>query len=260
MTEAMTQEVMPQQALEVMDQPLVHLIATDPHQMADAQQDLRKFLAAKVCEVRNEIADVKHAYKVAVQNKWAASTLKRTLEREQDRLVFYEKALAAVDAGYTIIPNFPIDVFAVRTKRNAPRQIVRESSWNQSAASRSIPDEKGQALPVGEGRYVSKNQIVQKETQTIKDEKTGKETETHLAWPVEFAKVVFPINVARPQVMEATAQAMLLKVFDEIGICPPVRQPDPLLIGRIAMKKRGGWGEPKALSFLIAWHLDLRTL
>jgi hypothetical protein len=247
-------------ALEVTDQQLVHLIATDPTQMQAAQADLQKFLRAKVTEIRSEVADVKHAHAVAVKNKWSHAVLKRQVERAQDNLVFYEKTLAAVDAGYCIIPNFPIDVFAVRIDKAAPRKIVRESTWSTSQASRAIPDEHGQALPGGEGRYVSENQIVETETLRDKDEKTGKETSTHLAWPVSFAKIVFPINAARPEIMDATARAMLLKVFDEIGICPQAPQADPLIIGRMAMKRRSGWQGPKMLSFLIAWHLDLRTL
>jgi hypothetical protein len=114
-------------------QPVTHLIATDPRQMADAQSDMQTFLAAKVKEVRSEVADVQHAHDV------------------------------------------------------------------------------------------------------------------------------FPLNVARPQIMEATAQAMVAKCFDEIGICPQTKQADPLIIGRIATKRRG-WQEPSMISFLIAWHLDLRTL
>ncbi len=245
------------EALEVTDQELVHLIATDPHQMADAQSHLKKFLSAKVREMKIELHDVQLSHQVAVQNNWGSATLKRQLGRGQERLLFYEKALAAVVAGYTIIPNFPISVFAVRVKKRTPREIVSESSW-QNGAIRGIPDEKPKALPIGEGRYVSPSQIVHSEVEKIPDGK-GRVTTRYLAWPVEFSKVFFPIKIARPQVMEATSEAMLLKVFDEIGICPPVRQPDPLIIGRIAMKKRG-WQEPMALSFLIAWHLDLRSL
>lgn len=245
------------EALEVTDQELVHLIATDPRQMADAQGHLKKFLAAKVHEMKIELHDVELSYEIAVNNKWGHATLGRQLERGRDRLTFYEKALAAVEAGYTIIPNFPISVFAVRVKTATPRQIVRKSSF-QHGAARNVPDEKGKALADGEGRYVSPSQIVHVESEKIPDVKGGT-TDRYLAWPVEFSEVVFPINIARPQIMEAASEAMLLKVFDEIGICPPVRQPDPLIIGRIAMKKRG-WQEPLSLSFLIAWHLDLRTL
>jgi len=247
-------------ALEVTDKQLVHLIATNPTQMEAAQRDLAKFLRAKVAEVKNEIADVTHAHAVAVENKWSSSVLKRQIERAQDNLLFYEKTLAAVDAGYCIIPNFPIDVFAIRTDRNQPRRVTAESEWGARHANRGIPDEKGRGLPAGEGRYVSQNQIVDHDTQVTKDDKTGKEKTKHLAWPVAFAKIVFPINAARPEVMDATSQALVLKVFDEIGICPQTAQADPLIIGRIVTKARK-WGQPeKSISFLIAWHLDLRTL
>jgi hypothetical protein len=47
-------------------------------------------------------------------------------------------------------------------------------------------------------------------------------------------------------------------VFDTIGICPPQRKGDPLIIGQIMMP--GPRWNRETVSFLIAWHLDLRTL
>lgn len=249
------------EALEVRsDSEIVHLIATDPSEMKDAQAHLRKFLTAKIKETKVELHDVRLSRDIAVQNKWSSGTLHRQLERGEERLTFYEKALAAVEAGYTLIPNFPISTFAVRLKRENPREVVRESPYSKFSAMRSVPDEKPQALPAGEGRYVSPSQLVKTDSIVEKDQATGKDKTTYLAWPTQFSEVVFPLNIARPQIMDATAQAMVLKIFDEVGICPPVRQPDPLIIGRIAMKRVGGWSPAKELSFLIGWHLDLRSL
>jgi hypothetical protein len=70
--------------------------------------------------------------------------------------------------------------------------------------------------------------------------------------------VEFPIAAAQAEVMTATQEAMALKVFDAIGICPPQRKGDPLIIGQIMMP--GTRWSRKTVSFLIAWHLDLRTL
>lgn len=64
--------------------------------------------------------------------------------------------------------------------------------------------------------------------------------------------------------MNATAEAMALKVFDQIGICQPTRNAgitrkgDPLIIGQI-LGKREGWSQ-KCVSFIIAWHLNLKDL
>jgi hypothetical protein len=64
--------------------------------------------------------------------------------------------------------------------------------------------------------------------------------------------------------MNATAEAMALKVFDQIGIANPVRnvgvqrKGDPLIIGQV-LSKRVGWTQ-KCVSFIIAWYLNLDEL
>jgi hypothetical protein len=81
--------------------------------------------------------------------------------------------------------------------------------------------------------------------------------------PTEFNEAEFPVMAAHPVVMEATARARDMNVFDQIGICPPTRRRgkgDPLIIGQI-IETMPKWGEPpKVISFLIAWYLDLRTI
>jgi hypothetical protein len=236
-----------------------HLVAADPQEMAAARGHLAEFLQRKIVEARTEASDVTEAIAVAVQNGWNCSALDRQDQRLKSRVMFYEKALAVVDAGYTLIPNFPLSIFAVRVNRKTPlkRTAFAESSYRETDAF--IPDEKAKALAAGEGRYVSPSQLVHRENFT--EQKEGKTVKwTQAAWPVEFDSLEFPLVAASPVVMEAAARAMALKLFDEIGICPPQSQPDPLIIGRIVMKRQQGWREPKSLSFLIAWHLDLRTL
>jgi hypothetical protein len=237
----------------------MHLVAADPQEMAAARDHLAEFLQLKIVEARTEASDVSEAISAAVQNSWNCAALDRQDQRLKSRVIFYEKALAVVEAGYMLIPNFPLSIFAVRVNRKAPLRRTAFSSSSYGGTNASIPDEKSQALAVGEGRYVSPSQLVHRENFT--EEKEGKTVNwTQSAWPVEFDSVEFPLVAARPVVMEAAARAMALKLFDEIGICPPQQQPDPLIIGRIVMKRQHGWREPKSLSFLIAWHLDLRAL
>lgn len=73
--------------------------------------------------------------------------------------------------------------------------------------------------------------------------------------------------VARPEIMTATAEAMALRLFDQIGICDQNAgqhrrrgKGDPLIIGQILMKASKYGDITKPVNFLIAWHLDLRTL
>jgi hypothetical protein len=59
--------------------------------------------------------------------------------------------------------------------------------------------------------------------------------------------------------MSATAEAIALKIFDEIGSLPKRRRKgDPIVVGRIC----GGFGDAdrKVITFLIAWYVDTREL
>jgi hypothetical protein len=69
----------------------------------------------------------------------------------------------------------------------------------------------------------------------------------------------FPLAIAHPLVMDATAAAMALKIFDRIGVVNNRNQSrgDPIVLGQITRKD--GYST-KTASFLIAWYLDPRTL
>lgn len=233
-----------------------HLVACNPEQMASAQYDLTEFFREKVEEIKHERTDLSSALQTATKNGWATATYKRQLERSMQRFKFYDKCLKASAAGFAILPNIPVDVFAVRVNRESPKgytEMQTESQWQAP----QLRDERSDKLLAGEGTYVSNTNT---ETRgSSKELKDGKDVTTKWVQAVDFGEVEFPMIAAAPQVMDATGKAMLLKIFDEIGVSPQrTLRGDPLIIGRIVMAKQG-WQE-KVLSFLIAWHLDLRTL
>lgn len=162
----------------------------------------------------------------------------------RNRVKFYEKLKAALEAGYVIIPNFPIDIFAIRTAREIPVvNYVKTTSWRDD---RTV---KGERLALGEGDYVSDQPVVR--------ERRYEDTETkktmYERWSDEFADVDFPIKAVKPMIVSETSRALSLKIFDEIGILPERRQKsDPMVIGQIVYKR--GWQE-KRVSFLITWWL-----
>jgi hypothetical protein len=234
-----------------------HLVACNPQQMAEAQADLAAFFREKVEEISHERTDVASALRAATEHGWATATLKRQAERGLQRWKFYDKCLRASEAGFAIIPNIPVDVFAVRVNRSAPhdyQELNDASSWQQP----TLANQRSDKLVAGEGNYVSnENTEIRGSHPEVKDD--GKEGLTKWVQAVDFGEVEFPMIAAAPQVMDATGRAMLLRIFDEIGVSPQrTRKGDPLIIGRIVMAKTG-WQE-KVISFLIAWHLDLRTL
>ena len=255
-----TQNALPVAEVEL---PSVHLVARNTNEMELSRGRLLQWLTQKVETEKAELADVLHAFEIAHKNKWSSSTLERQAKRCADRVQFYTKILTAVAAGFTIIPNFPVDYFAVRVQRPNPRAQLAEikNASEYEDASTQVTDEEPQILPPGDGRYVNPSQLVKRSSLTEKDEKTGKESLTKLAWPTSFADLVFPVECARPEIMSATAEAISLKLFDAIGICPQgTVNADPLIIARILQKKYSGHQERKMVSFLLAWHLDLRTL
>jgi hypothetical protein len=237
----------------------VHLAARNTEEMSQCQDKLKAWLNAKIKSERHNSEELEDAVSIAVQRKWGSATLKKHAALAKTRCVFYRKVLAAVEAGYTIIPNFPVDIFAIRVDRSSPQVKSYHKDSQYYAPNVTPPTVPTLALPDGEGRYVAD---APKGSSTSQKVKVG-DKEMIRSWFTvkEYGNVEFPISCARPVVMEATAQAMAVRVFDAIGICPQrhIRK-DPLIIGQIRLHKQRKWGEPPLVSFLIAWHLDLRTL
>lgn len=241
--------------------PQVHLVARDPQQMAAAQSDLTIWIERKLSAVKTELTELETARDYAKAHKWNYKALAGQANKARHAVNYYDKMLLAVKAGFTLVPNFPIDVFAIRVGRlfpNAPTTVNKAQNYSPSFYD---PDnERPDTKPAGEGDYVSPTGG---ETTTQRYDTTdAKGVVTHHAeqWRTEFADVEFPLVAARPVVMDATRQAMALKIFDQIGICPPVRKGDPLIIGQILLPPLNWRDAKKTASFLIAWHLDLNVL
>lgn len=237
--------------------PSVHLVARNPVEMAQAKTDLQGFLAAKVKQCDQEEEELLAAFEVALRNNWASETLRRHSSLARKRGDFYRKVELAVKAGYTIVPNFPVDIFAVRVKRESPKAESAVSSYSKDHAMRVAQEAQPQILPPGEGRYVSNS--VQGLTGEFPEAKNdGTIITKYFFDTTDFRDVQFPMQAARPEVMSAASEAMALRLFDSIGICPQTRRGDPLIIGKVLGAKNGF--QQKEVSFLIAWYLDLRTL
>jgi hypothetical protein len=231
-------------------QPLVHLVARNPVEMQEARSSLAEWLKAKIAVVNSEMEDYQDSLAEAVAHKWGAKGLKKAISSAFWRKEFYEKTLAAVEAGFTIVPEFPIDVFAIRVERMTPEGSVQSARYGRAIAE----DERCEILPTGSGQYVSPRPKTVTWREGRKDNE-GTEYKVNLVQPTKLQPVEFPIRSARAEVMSATAEAMALKVFDQIGICPQTRKADPLIIGRILLPD-----SDRMVNFLIAWHLNLTEL
>jgi len=237
----------------------VHLVARSGNEMELSRQAMLNWLLGKIHACQNELLDMQQIVAHAKKNKWRSSGLERQVKLAQKRLLFYEKCQLAVNEGYTLVPNFPADLFAIRVTRDHPSSRSNSSTYRNP----SIEDEKPSGAKAGDGEYVSPEAKLNSWETEEKNSQDKMITRWH-SEPVEFQDVEFPVACARPEVMSAVSEAMQKKIFDAFAISPQgimrKRKYDPIILGQICMPKGGGYAQPKIVSFMIAWHLDLRTL
>lgn len=224
---------------------VAYFSAQNSEEMAKAQSGLSAWLTRKIKEVRKELSEVRQSLKVAKERKWSSAPFQRQKNRIEGQSKYYCKLLAAVNAGYVLVPEFPVDIFAVRVNRSRP-------GYENTLSS--------DKLEVAEGRYVAGDATKRwagggENRQLVND---------------DFQNVTFPLVAAKPHVMQATAEAMEKKIFDEVGIVTGTSSyghkrtaatntfGDPLIIGIIKADKRGY--QEKRCHFLIAWHVNVEDL
>lgn len=218
------------------------LIAIDGDQLQTAHGRMADWVKSRIAECETERAAELENIRIAQENHWASAPFKRRVSVLEKRIGFYSKIRSAIDEGYVIIPNFPMDIFAIRTNASAPRFQVQAGRFN------SFP-QSAQLLPEGGGEYV--NPLPNVITEHDDDGKGGTIITQQPA--DEWNDVEFPIALARPQLMEKTAQAMALRLFDEIGVARDhVAGGDPIILGRIRNPRNG---RPD-ISFFIGWFFD----
>lgn len=241
----------------------VHLVARNPAEMQAARGDLLVWLKQKLTSTEAEIRDLNASVEEARQNNWKTDALIRARNRTVNLETFYFKMLMAVEAGYTIIPDFPIDVFAIRVNRSGVRQ--QEETQTTDWGWPSIPNQPADTTAAGSGEYRNPEALERHMEWKDKNAK-GEEVNYRTTRAAKFQdEIVFPMIAARPEVMNATAGAMALKVFDQIGICRPVKEGrqvqfgkgDPLIMGQILLRRPQ---DTKVVNFIIAWHLNLNDL
>jgi hypothetical protein len=223
------------------------VVARNPTEMVSAQSDMIEWATAKIAEKQEEATELKENYEIAVKNKWRSSTLKKHMQKALKKVEYYEKVKAALEAGYFIIPNMDLDVFAMRTTRKNPTKKGSTSQWTNREQATI-------ANKMGEGHYVDPTPTEAMQTVKKRNDK-GEIIKSGYYWADEFKDVMHPFQLAKPQVLDATGKAMARKIFDDIGILPKRAGGDPMVVGRII--HREGYND-HAISFLIAWFVDTR--
>jgi hypothetical protein len=228
------------------------VFARTPDEMRAAQEKTISWARTRLEEARRDHFDAEASLVVARKNKWRSEGFKRLVNDHRRRFEFYDKMVTALEAGYVIVPNFPVDIFAIRTTKKKPVAGETENWWARHAQHSDRP-------PLGAGAYVDASPAIVREKVPDVD-KYGKEAVKHRSWAEAFLPIDFPIKMVRPQILDATAKALTLKLFDEVGVLPERRSngPDPMIIGQIVYKP--GTYRERRVSFLVAWWLTERDL
>jgi hypothetical protein len=253
MADEMTTELAPTTTTELVpDLPSVSddivVLARDPNEMAEAQQGLIAWMDRRITSLKVELSEAEENLATAARMKHRKEPWMRVVSRVKKRMVYYEKAKAALEEGFCIIPDMPMEVIAVRTNRSKPNS--RRIRGNVG----SIPDVNSAQIPAGEGEYVSPRPEVD-----VWNDSEGKLVSRARG----FQEVDFPFKVVKPQILKGMEEALKRKLFDEIGIVTGMPRTayspsvDPILVGRI--KQREGYNE-RMMTFLIAWWIDTRSL
>lgn len=238
----------------VVDDPMdFTVIANSPKEMETAQRSLILWAARKIQMVKNDIAEAQEQFRIHAERKWDTKAWRSQILKQERRAEYYRKIKSALEAGYYIVPPFPMDVFAIRTKRAVPLPYESEHRDNHNQPA--------QVLAIGEGRYVDPRPVRDSETDTVK-KTDGSTRQVTRYFATEYQDVDFPFKLARAEIRDATDKAMRLGIFDRMGVLPRVRNPDPIVCGQILLPNQTvhRWSEPQAVNFFVSWWLDTKTL
>lgn len=252
----MSNEIIPSEVAEKEGGNL-SLTATLPGQMATCQEALIAWARKKTATLSADVDELQGALEHARLRKWKTSTIARHLAKTDARRLFYGKMIGALEAGYVIVPNFPVTLFAIRTDRGQPLRLM-STRWSDTHEQQSQPQ-----LGEGEGEYKNPFPLLSSYNITAAmpvDPHTGRKPETHQYYAAAWDEFEFPITMAKPQIMEAATNAMALKIFDQFGILPtPYKKEDPVIVAQLVDPRSTKYNR-RVVTFMIAWNLDTRTL
>jgi hypothetical protein len=242
----------------VLDQPAdvgdVNVVALTPADMVPAQQELIAWCDRKIRSLNDEADELAIHQKLAVENGWKTSVVESSLNRTSRRILYYQKMQAALRAGYLLVPNMPIDVLAVRVNRARQPEETKNQHWGRFNAKPQP------SLPAGVGRYVDETVAQHSRSYADVNDKGERVTKTQY-YSGDYDEVDFPAALTKPVILEATARAMALRIFDEIGRVRNDGQTfrsksDPIMVGRLHDPRKNSVGA----TFFIAWWVDTRSL
>jgi hypothetical protein len=238
------------ETLPVVDGGQFHLVATDRPQLENAHKAMIAWAREAQNRTQRELVEETKILDHARDQKWAVAPHQRRISVLHKRVTFYSKIETALREGYVIVPNFQMNIFAIRTAAKSPRGTERTGNYNRFLQTAQI-------LPQGQGEYRDPAPFIDTSVRQIDDGKGGKKDQV-VQSPTNFDEEIhFPIALAKPALMQRTATAMAQKLFDEIGVAVDSSfsgrtSGDPILLGRIRNPRHG---RPD-MTFFIGWYFD----
>lgn len=252
--------------METLETALTHrsFVALTPGEMPTVQAEIAAWCQVKLIALGRDLADARQNIVQAKRRKWKSSGWDGIIRKTVKRMLYYAKIKAAVRAGFVIVPNFPVELIAVKVDNERPRHAV---ATYPSSINTAEPD---MWLGPGQGRYV--NETLPHEDIGYQQQLPGKDPVwkplARVGAPGYDEEIDFPVTLVKPVVLKATQRAMCLKIFDTIGLVNQdgrttsraQAKSDPIVVGQIidgSTSKRSG---QRRMTFFIAWWLDTRML
>lgn len=240
-------ELMPSAGDDIM------VFARTPEEMARAQNALIAWSSRRLKKARADLQNATNNWEEAKSAKIRTAGWRREMKKYEKEINFYTKVQDALEAGYFIVPDFPITTIGIRT-------METERADGETFSHRgSISSELHGELPAGDGHYVDPVPQTYSVKETIT--RDGKEN-TVTRWTAGgtvLKKMDFPFRLIKPHLLKDLNKATELKIFDAIGVLPgPRKSPDPMLLGVI--ENRIGRFQSKRILFLISWWVPTSAL
>jgi hypothetical protein len=232
--------------LSTIDRPQM-LVALSPHDVGPAQVQLSSWCRGKIVALGSELREHRQNLRHARASKWKTTGWSSMVAKTKRRMIYYAKIKSAVDAGYLVVPNFDIDVFAVKTTRPTPPRIDDHTGAEPDLA------------PAGRGRYVDDVVFSYASSRTVTNrDGTTRTVNYDVPTGYDFEPDI-PLRGVKPIILDATQRALALRIFDQIGVVKQRKQ-DPIIVGQIIDPDHNGKYWKKTVCFFIAWWLDPSTL
>ena len=226
------------------DQMSTSLIATTPTQMQAITPRVIDWCDKRIEAANHEWSLASATFNSLLKAGYRTHPAQALMNKATKRIRFYEKVKSAIQAGYVIVPPFDLQLFAIRTKSDAPRLDRNERGW--------VKEQPVMRLSEGEGEFRNARVSRFKVDTITKKNSAGNEYKSDVYENADdWEELELPVRAMKPEIIDAIDQAQQLRIFDALGIAPNYRSADPVICGQIRRPEG-----PGVLTFFIAWWLD----